>query len=105
MSTHESGPVKRPFELAGEPIYTITEAAALLGVHYETVREWVKTGRIQSLLVGRRRRVRKSALELFCGIVQQNRGPESTPTKQSQSNARAVSPESVLAAIRAKHRL
>ena len=39
-----------------EPVvYSLTQAARVLGVHYETVARWVRTGKLQGVKLSRRK--------------------------------------------------
>jgi excisionase family DNA binding protein len=44
-------------------VVTVKEAAALLGVHEETAKRWVKRGEIPSFVLGSRRFVPKQAIK------------------------------------------
>jgi excisionase family DNA binding protein len=44
---------------------TITQLAAALGVHPFTVRRWIHDGRLESVMVGKRRRITRAAIERF----------------------------------------
>lgn len=43
--------------------YTIREAAALLGVHYQSIRAWIKDGKLRAVKVKRTVRISKAALQ------------------------------------------
>jgi excisionase family DNA binding protein len=90
--------VSRSEELVGEPTYSLAELAEVLGVHYQTARGWVLAGQIESFPVGRRRRVRKSAVERFCGL-----GVGAAPVPAPQARRGVLGPEARAAAVRAKY--
>jgi excisionase family DNA binding protein len=47
-------------------VYTLSEAAELLGVHYETVARWVRTGKLPGVKLSRRKVVvPKETLDAF----------------------------------------
>ncbi len=46
-----------------ETCYTVQEASELLKVHYQTVRNWIKTGQIRVIKIGRSYRIPKSEIE------------------------------------------
>ena len=43
--------------------YTIREAADLLGVHYQSIRAWIKEGKLRAVKVKRTVRISKEALQ------------------------------------------
>ncbi len=45
--------------------YTLHEVAALLSCHYQSVRTYVKTGKLRAIKLGRTYRVSKEALQEF----------------------------------------
>ena len=46
-----------------ETFYTVQEAADLLKVHYQTVRNWIKNNEIRVVKIGRSYRIPKSEIE------------------------------------------
>ena len=46
-----------------ETFYTVQEAADLLKVHYQTVRNWIKSNEIRAVKIGRSYRIPKSEIE------------------------------------------
>lgn len=48
-----------------EPLMTVAQAAALLGCRPAAIRKWIATRRLESVRVGRLRRIRPSSLERF----------------------------------------
>lgn len=46
-----------------ETFYTVQEAADLLKVHYQTVRNWIKSGELRVVKIGRSYRIPKSQIE------------------------------------------
>ncbi|KAB8195360.1 helix-turn-helix domain-containing protein [Nonomuraea phyllanthi] len=48
--------------------YTVDEAAALLGLHVKTVRNYVRDGRLPAVRVGKRYRIAKDDLAAFAGL-------------------------------------
>lgn len=46
-----------------ETFYTVQEAADLLKVHYQTVRNWIRNGEIRAVKIGRSYRIPKSQIE------------------------------------------
>jgi len=47
-------------------LLSVSEAAEILGVGQETVREWVRSGRLRSILIGRRnRKIPRQAIDEF----------------------------------------
>lgn len=46
-----------------ETFYTVQEAADLLKVHYQTVRNWIRSGEIRVIKIGRSYRIPKSEIE------------------------------------------
>ncbi len=45
--------------------YTLNEVAALLSCHYQSVRTWIRTGKLKAVKIGRVYRVSKEAIEDF----------------------------------------
>lgn len=45
--------------------YSLHEVADLLSVHYQTVRYWIRTGKLKAVKLDRIYRVRKEAIEDF----------------------------------------
>ena len=45
--------------------YSLHEVADLLSVHYQTVRYWIRTGKLKAVRLDRIYRVRKEAIEDF----------------------------------------
>lgn len=43
---------------------TIREAAARIGVHYQTIRNWIQTGQLDCMKRGRTVRISRAALEV-----------------------------------------
>lgn len=50
---------------AAEKVYTPKAAAEALEVHEETIRQWLRSGKLGGVKVGRLWRVRESDLEAF----------------------------------------
>ena len=50
-----------------EKLLSITEAAEVMNVQEETVRQWLRSGRLKGLKAGRVWRIKPSAVELFLG--------------------------------------
>jgi len=50
-----------------EKLYTLTEVATVMRVHLETVRNWVREGRLKALKPGKAYRVRESDLRALMG--------------------------------------
>ncbi|MEV4110367.1 helix-turn-helix domain-containing protein [Nonomuraea sp. NPDC049695] len=48
--------------------YTVEQAAALLGLHVKTVRNYVRDGRLPAVRVGKRYRIAKDDLAAFAGL-------------------------------------
>jgi excisionase family DNA binding protein len=48
-----------------ETLYTVDEAAEALKVHPKTVREWLRTKRLNGVLAGRFWRIKESDLQAF----------------------------------------
>ncbi|MEV1172581.1 helix-turn-helix domain-containing protein [Nonomuraea sp. NPDC049784] len=48
--------------------YTIDQAAALLGLHVKTVRNYVRDGRLPAVRVGKQYRIAKEDLAAFAGL-------------------------------------
>jgi excisionase family DNA binding protein len=48
-----------------EPLMSVAQAAAVLGCRPAAIRKWISTRRLESVLVGRLRRIRPSSLERF----------------------------------------
>ncbi len=44
-------------------LLTIKEAAEMVGCHESTIRNWIKSGVIESLKIGGKRRFKKSVIE------------------------------------------
>lgn len=45
--------------------YTAKEAAGILGVHYQSIMNWVRNGKLRAFKAGRVWRISKEALEEF----------------------------------------
>lgn len=45
-----------------DPLYTVTKVAALFGVKSETIRSWIKTGRIKAIKIGTHYRIPRSEI-------------------------------------------
>jgi excisionase family DNA binding protein len=41
--------------MSEQVVYSLTQAAQILGVHYETVARWVRTGKLQGVRLSRRK--------------------------------------------------
>ena len=52
-----------PTTIASETYYTLQEVADGIGVHYQTVRTWMKEGRLKVSKVGKSYRVPESELK------------------------------------------
>ena len=50
--------------------YSIREAAAILKVHYCTAYGWAMNGEIETIQIGKRRRITAEALNKFCRVEQ-----------------------------------
>ena len=50
--------------MAGETFHTVKDIAALLHVHPETVREWIRTGQLRGVRLGKRSGFRVAASDL-----------------------------------------
>src|SRR5690348_1851593 len=63
-----------------EPVlYSLAQAAEVLGVHYETVARWVRTGKLQGVKLSRRKVVvPKQMLEAFLA------GPVPEPVSRAE---------------------
>ncbi len=48
-----------------EEFYTVDEVAKALKVTRQTVYEWMRSGRLEYVIVGERRRISQSALQAF----------------------------------------
>jgi excisionase family DNA binding protein len=48
--------------------YSIREAAAILKVHYCTAYGWAMNGEIETIQIGKRRRITAEALNKFCHV-------------------------------------
>ena len=48
-----------------DKLYTAEEAAKVLSVHVETLRLWLRTGRLKGVRIGRMWRVHETELEAF----------------------------------------
>jgi excisionase family DNA binding protein len=42
-------------EMSDQVVYSLAQAAQILGVHYETVARWVRTGKLQGVRLSRRK--------------------------------------------------
>jgi excisionase family DNA binding protein len=51
----------------GEPMLTPKQVAVLLGVSYETVRVWLRDGKLRSIKVGARYRIPESEVHAILG--------------------------------------
>jgi excisionase family DNA binding protein len=61
-------------------LYTVDQAAELLGLHVKTVRGYVRDGRLKATRIGRSYRIARADLEAFAGV--------SLPTRPWQASAR-----------------
>ncbi len=57
-----------PSIIEGERIYTLAEAAEALGVHYNTVKNWIKNGTLKANKMGRSYRITGTELRRFSGL-------------------------------------
>lgn len=48
-----------------EQTYTVADAAKILRINEETCRQWLRSGRLKGVKMGRAWRIRESALEGF----------------------------------------
>jgi excisionase family DNA binding protein len=46
-------------------VYTVNEAAELLGLHHNTVRKWCREGEIKAMVIGREYRISRIELERY----------------------------------------
>jgi excisionase family DNA binding protein len=51
--------------MTAEKVYSPEETAKALGVHPETIRQWLRSGKLGGIKAGRLWRVRESDLEAF----------------------------------------
>jgi excisionase family DNA binding protein len=56
-----------PTEIRGETYYTVTELAEVLSITPQTVRKYIKDGRIDSQRIGRPLLIRERAIKEFLG--------------------------------------
>jgi len=56
-----------PTEIRGETYYTVTELAEVLSITPQTVRKYIKEGRIDSQRIGRPLLIRERAIKEFLG--------------------------------------
>ena len=56
-----------PTEIRGETYYTVTELAGVLSITPQTVRKYIKEGRIDSQRIGRPLLIRERAIKEFLG--------------------------------------
>ena len=56
-----------PTEIRGETFYTVTELAEVLSITPQTVRKYIKEGRIDSQRIGRPLLIRERAIKEFLG--------------------------------------
>lgn len=56
-----------PTEIRGETYYTVTELAEVLSITPQTVRKYIKQGRIDSQRIGRPLLIRERAIREFLG--------------------------------------
>jgi excisionase family DNA binding protein len=52
-----------PTTIEGETVYTLKEVAEGLGVHYQTIKTWVASGKIKASRIGRSYRVTGSEMK------------------------------------------
>jgi excisionase family DNA binding protein len=57
-----------PSIIEGERLYTLAEAAEALGVHYNTIKNWIYSGTLRANKVGRSYRVTGTELKRVAGI-------------------------------------
>ncbi len=57
-----------PSIIEGERLYTLAEAAEALGVHYNTIKNWVKSGTLKANKLGRSYRVTGTELRRISGL-------------------------------------
>jgi excisionase family DNA binding protein len=61
------------------PVYSLAEAAEMLGVHYETAARWVRTGKLEGVKLSRRKVVvPKEKLDAFIAGDTLRSGPNKT---------------------------
>jgi excisionase family DNA binding protein len=56
-----------PTEIRGETYYTVTELAEVLSITPQTVRKYIKEGRIDSQRIGRPLLIKERAIKEFLG--------------------------------------
>ena len=56
-----------PTEIRGETYYTVTELAGVLSITPQTVRKYIKEGRIDSQRIGRPLLIKERAVKEFLG--------------------------------------
>lgn len=58
-------------DVSVDRLYTVEQAAALLGIGRTKVYELVSSGRLPSVTIGRSRRIRRSALRVYISSLEQ----------------------------------
>jgi excisionase family DNA binding protein len=74
--------VQNNFEVEEMPVqklYELSEAAPLIGVTLGTLRQWVATGVIPALHIGRKRVIREDVLERICTVGLEHTKKEKPP--------------------------
>ena len=70
--------------MAEPVVYSLSQAAHVLGVHYETVARWVRTGKLQGVKLSRRKVVvTKEKLDAF--LAEQGNKDQSGPRTEAGS--------------------
>ena len=63
-----------PSVIEGERLYTLAEAAEALGVHYNTIKNWIYNGSLKANKIGRSYRVTGTELKRISGIESSGSG-------------------------------
>lgn len=62
-----------------EKFFTIKQVAELLGVTRKAIYDWMRDGRLQYVIVGERRRIKKSDLDAFIKVADANTAGKQLP--------------------------
>ena len=78
-----------PTELAGVRLYTLPEIGEKLDLTVFTLRNYIKTGKLKALKMGKAYRVEESALKEFLLTGSQSRKPGKKPGRKRKAGGKS----------------